>query len=149
MKKKSVSAVIIIALLMMMPLVISPVADDTPYNISIRKTVKLKKQLEVITHIPPTPRAFSILIEFVNNGTVPVTDISVFGEIQKIVGVVIIGDIFTASIASILPGERVTLQTQMQFGIGLMNYNVSASSGPYTISYDRNYLLIGVLIIPL
>ena len=53
------------------------------------------------------------------------------------------------SIASISPGETITLQTQLQFGIELMNYNVSASWGNCTVYYDRNYLLIGILIIPL
>ena len=71
------------------------------------------------------------------------------GEIQPTLGVVIIGDMFTAPIPSISPGETITLQTQLQFGIGLMNYNVSASWGNCTVEYDRNYLLIGILIIPL
>ena len=135
MKKKSVSAVIIIALLMLIPSVISIETYDEPKNVTIV--------------IPDAISSPSLKINISNTGAEDVADISIMGEIQPILGVVIIGDMFTASIASISPGETVTLQTQLQFGIGLMNYNVSASWGNCTVEYDRNYLLIGILIIPL
>ncbi len=135
MKKKSVSAVIIIALLVVFPSVISIETYDEPKNVTIQ--------------IPDAISAPSMKIEIGNTGAEDVADIAVMGEIQPMLGVVIIGDMFTASISSISPGETVTLQTQLQFGIGLMNYNVSASWGNCTVEHERNYLLIGILIIPL
>jgi len=135
MKKKRVIAGFILAFLMVIPSVISIETYNEPGEVTIK--------------IPDAISSPEIIIEFGNEGTEPVSDIAVFGEIQKILGVVIIGDVFSASISSISPGETVTLQTQLQFGIGLMNYNVSVSWGNCTVEYDRNYLLIGILIIPL
>ena len=55
----------------------------------------------------------------------------------------------TVNIASIAPGEIVTLQIPIQIGIGLMKYMASASWGNQTVETEKNYILIGFLIFTL
>jgi hypothetical protein len=134
MENKRVGAVFIIAILLVFPSVISiGTYNDSPITVNI----------------PDALSASKIKINVINSGPEEITNIAIFGEIQKIVGLVIIGDIFTNSIASLPSGETEVLQTQRQFGIGLMNYNVSASWDNCTVYYDRLYLISGILIFPI